>query len=323
MGTPFYTRTADAQTALTEFSNAAAMALTQGPVDQWARRLGFYRTVSRAAIKSTYPIPVSAAGYQEFKGNVRYRRLSEKSISLLHKTWQDGVEELADVVEAPDWVGWMDEPARIAQAGMSLPNEIIAAALEANATHPLDNVAFFSDSHPVNIFDPSKGTFDNDVDGSGAEVDDTSPSIDNLKIAKAKFRSIKAPNGKPMGLRMTHVLVPGAQEETWRDLLDRDLQIAAIGTAFGAVDNRHKGTVELVVSDELTDEQVWYPMALNKSGMFPWILEDEGMPEELRNDKSSGFYKDTLKISIAYIMRGNGGLALPHCMQRWAGTEET
>jgi hypothetical protein len=84
-----------------------------------------------------------------------------------------------------------------------------------------------------------------------------------------------------------------------------------------AVDNRHKGTVKLIVGDELSDADLWYPLALNKPGMKPWIVQDEGSPEEIRQDKTSALYATTLKVGVAYILRGNGALALPHCVQRW------
>jgi phage major head subunit gpT-like protein len=314
MGTPFHYVSRDAQTALQEFSEEFSAALAQAPVRQWAKELGFYRQVEKNSIKTTYPVPVSAAGYTEFKGDVKYRTLFQKSLELMQKTWQDGVEELAAIVEAPDFVGWMGEPDRIATAGMSLPNEVIAGLLEANPTS-WTGKAFFADDHPFNVFDASIGTFDNLITGTG-----TNPSTTNLSVAKSNFRKIKAANGKPLGLRMTHILAPAAQEETWRGILEQDLVIQAIGTSFGAVDNRHKGTVDLVISDELTNDLQWYALALNRPGMHPWILEDEGTPEQLLNDKSSHHYKETLKVSIAYILRGNGVLSLPHCVQRFAGT---
>lgn len=303
----------DAQRALEEFSQDLAAALTQGGVETWAKDLGLYRP-SRA-LKTTYPIPVSAALYRELKGDLKYRSLFEKSLELKPKTWQDGIEELASVIEAPDFVGWTGEPAAMAAAGLSLTNEIIAEALEDNPTC-WDTKDFFASDHPFNVFKPSTGSFDNDHTGAG-----TAPTLDNLATAKTEFRTIKAPNGKPLGLRMTHVIVPPAQEETWKTLLEQDLIIQSLdsGSTFGAVDNRHKGTVKLVVADELTNDDKWYPLALNKPGMFPWIVQDEGSPEEIRNDKTSDHYKRTLKVSIAYILRGNGALALPHCVQRWAG----
>lgn len=304
----------DAQRALEEFAQDFAAAMTQGGVETWAKDLGLYKA-SRALL-TTYPIPVSAAGYKELLGDLKYRSLFEKSLQLKPKTWQDGVEELASVIEAPDFIGWTSEPAAIAAAGQSLTNEIIVEQLESNPTC-WTKKTFFASDHPINVFKPSAGTFDNDIAGAG-----TNPTLQNLSTAKSNFRSIKAPNGKPLGLRMTHVLAPAAQEETWKDLLEQDMIIQSLdgGDTFGPVGNRHKGTVKVVIGDELTDDSQWYPLALNKPGVFPWIVQDEGAPEEIRNDKTSDHYKRTLKVSIAYILRGNGALALPHAVQRWAGT---
>lgn len=314
MGSEFDLVSRDAQRALEEFAQDFAAALTQSGVESWARDLGLYKP-SRA-LKTTFPIPVSAAGYAELKGDLKYRALFEKSLELKPKTWQDGVSELASVIEAPDFIGWTSEPSAMAAAALSLPNEIIAAALAANA-ECWDGETFFAGAHPYNVFKPSTGTYDNDFTGAG-----TDPTLTNLKLAKAAFRDIKGANGKPLGLRMTHLLAPAAQEETWKDLLEQDMVIQAIGdgSQFGPVGNRHKGTVKVVISDELTDDSKFYPLALNKPGMYPWIVQDEGSPEEIRQDKTDALYKTTLKVGLAYILRGNGVLALPHCVQRWAGT---
>ncbi len=313
MGQEYNLVSVDAQAALREFSEDFALALAQSGVDAWAKENGLYR--ASRALRTTFPVPVSAAGYKEFAGDLKYRLLFEKSIDLKAKTWQDGVAELASVIEAPDFTGWAMQPAALAAAALSLANEIIAGLIEDNPTC-WDTKAFFAGDHPFNVYDSSVGTFDNDVTGSGTGV-----TTANLKLAKEGFRVIKAPNGKPLGLRMTHVLAPAAQEETWKDILEQDMVIQAIGgSSFGAVDNRHKGTVKLIISDELTDDAPWYPLALNKPGMFPWIVQDEGAPEEIRSDKTDALYKTTLKVGVAYILRGNGALALPHCVQRWAGT---
>jgi phage major head subunit gpT-like protein len=313
MGTEYNLVSQDAQRALEEFSQDFNAALTQGGTEQWAKDLGLYK--ASRALKTTYPVPVSAAGYKELEGDIKYRALFEKSLELVPKTWQDGVSELASVIEAPDFIGWTSEPAAIAGAAMSLANEIIAGLLEANGTS-WTGKTFFASDHPVNVFKPSVGTFDNDITGAGTNL-----SSGNLALAKQYFREIKAANGKPLGLRMTHLLVPAALEETARDILERDLIIESNGANdFGTVNNRHKGTVKLVVSDDFTSDIVWYPLALGKPGMFPWIVQDEGAPEEIRSDKDSHLYKTTLKVAVAYVLRGNGALALPQCVQRWAGT---
>ncbi len=312
MGTEFLLVSQDAQRALEEFAQDFAAALIQSGVEPWARSYGQYK--ASRALRTTWPIPVSAAGYKELQGDLKYRDLFEKSLSLTPKTWQDGVAALASVIEAPDFIGWTSEPAAMAAAAMSLPNEIIAAALEANPTC-WDLKAFFASDHPFNVFDAGVGTYDNDVTGAGTDV-----TIDNLATAMIGFDTMKAPNGKPLGLQMTHVFHPPAQRQAWKKLLEQDLLIQTIASSFGAVNNIYKGSITPVCCYELTDDNKWYPAALNKPGMKPWIVQDEGSPEEIRQDKTDALYKTTLKVGIAYVLRGNGALALPQCMQRWAGT---
>ncbi len=305
MGSEYDLVSRDAQRALEEFAQDFAAALTQPGVDQWAKDNGLYK--ASRALKTTFPIPVSAAGYAEFAGDLKYRDLFEKSLELKPKTWQDGVSALASVIEAPDFIGWTSEPAAMAAAASALHNEIIAGLLEANPDC-WTGETFFNGLHPNNVFDASFGTFDND---SAGDMDS-----DMLVATKTAFRSRKAANGKPLGLRMTHLLVPAAREEEARDLLERDL----IVDSGAAVDNRHKGSVKIIVSDELTDDVKFYALALNKPGMKPWIVQDEGSPEEIRQDKTSHLYASTLKVGVAYILRGNGVLALPHCVQRLSGS---
>jgi len=312
MGSEFNLVSQDAQRALEEFAQDFAGALTQDPVNEWAKTFGLYK--ASRALKTTWPIPVSAAGYKEFLGDLKYRSLFEKSLELKPKTWQDGVAELASIVEAPDFIGWGAEPAAMATAAKSLLNEIIAGRIEANPTC-WTGKTFFAADHPINVFDSGAGTFDNDVTGAG-----TDPTVNNLALAMAGFSAMKAPNGKSLGLKMTHVLHATSKTELWREILEKDLIIQAVGTAFGSVNNIYKGIVVPIPCDELTDDDKWYPLALNKPGMKPWVVQDEGSPEEIRQDKTDALYKTTLKIGIAYILRGNGELALPQCVQRWAGT---
>lgn len=312
MGSEFNLVSQDAQRALEEFAQDFAAALVQEPAREWAKEFGLYK--ASRALKTTWPIPVTAAGYKEFLGDLKYRSLFEKSLSLVPKTWQDGVAELASIVEAPDFIGWGAEPAAMATAAKSLLNEIIAGRLEANPVC-WDTKNFFASDHPVNIFDAAAGDFDNDITGAG-----TDPTVNNLAQAMTNFSLIKAPNGRSLGLRMTHVLHATAKTELWRNILEKDLIIEAVGAAFGSVNNIYKGTVIPVPCDEFTDDDQWYPLALNKPGMKPWIAQDEGSPEEIRQDKTDALYKTTLKVGIAYILRGNGELALPQCVQRWAGT---
>lgn len=313
MGNEFLLVSSDAQRALEEFSQDFIGALTQPGVESWAKAYGLYK--ASKALKTTWPIPVSAAGYSELLGDIKYRDIYEKSITLTPKTWTDGVSALRSVIEAPDFIGWTSEPSAMAAAAMSLSNEIIAGLIEGNAVQDFDGKAFFATDHPYNIFDTGVGTFSNLITGAG-----TAPTVDNLALAMVNFDQMKAPNGKPLGLQMTHVFHPPSQRQTWKKLLEQDLLIQTVGTSFGAVNNIYKNSITPVCCYELTNTSKWYAASLNKPGMFPWVVQDEGAPEEIRSDVTSDLYKRSLKVGLAYVLRGNGGLALPQCMQSWAGT---
>lgn len=343
---PFEQITRDAQIALTEFNEAFMLSMSQTAVEPWARELGFALVTDAPRVK--FPIPLSAAGYKELTGDIEYRKLYERSLDIIPITWTDGVSELAKVIEAPDFIGWASEPERMALAADSLENELVAQALAANAAtwetndgsinffHSVStsSPSFSLGKHPYNIFDASFGGFDNDFTGA------TLPSHQNLQIAKTRFRKLLASNGKPAGYRLTHIIAPPSQEEIWRNILEQDLIIQALpltttqgdgsGSTFGAVNNRHKGTVTLVIADELGgnyttqngqtgSDSLWYALAA-KPGTYPWVSHKQATPEVLIRDKSSDYYKTTRRVSYATVLEAVAGLALPQTMQRWAGT---
>jgi phage major head subunit gpT-like protein len=308
--------------ALQEFSDQFAGALALGDVEAWAEQLG--ATGSSTAIKTTYPIPVFAAGYAEFKGNDKYRTLYSRTLSMRQKKWQDGVQVLADKIKAADFMGWGQQPAAMALEAQRLPNILVASLLKANGNidfyrddelNVASARALFANDHPYNVFDSSVGSFDNDLSSASA-IDATSVST-----WKQHFRNIKGPNGKPLGLQMTHLMVPPALEEEAKEFFEQDMLIVTIkeGSAnVGGVAqrNRHKGTVQLLVADELEDADIVYPMALNKPGLVPWIVQRDSSPEEIIDDESSEMYKRTGHVAIAHRLNANAAACLPHAIAR-------
>ncbi len=316
------------QSALTEYSDAFKEALVLADVQDWATLLGV-GAVSNA-IKTVYPLPIYAAGYQEFSGEVKYRSLYTRMITMRGKQWQDGVKEKAAGVEASDFMGWGAQPAAMALEAKRLPNTIAANMLALNSFNgplldlyrdPDDETAsisknLFASDHRYNVLDASKGTFNN------TDIHDALDA-DFLKEAKAHFRGLKGPNGKPLGLQMTHLLVPASLEQQARDLLENDMLIETIrngSTPVGgvAIPNPHKGTVTLIVADELQEgtNPYVYALALNKPGMVPWIVQTTGAPEETILDKDSDFYKTSRSIAIAHFVDANVGPAFPHPILR-------
>lgn len=312
----------DSATAIEEFSTTFDAALATATPDQWFRAIGVYEQSN--AIKTTYPIPIGAAGYKQRKGDDKFRRLYSRSLTIEPEPWQDGVEELASVVEAPDFNGWAREPERMAREAARHPSTLIAAMLEANPvldfyrdkdTGATLGLTLFNDAHPVNVLDTSAGTFDNDHTASeiGSAL---------FSAVKTRFRARKASNGRSLGTKVTHMIVPGALEQTARDALELDLVLATIQNVAGTenvaatqVRNRHQGTIQLVVVDELTADDVIYFVDAGHPA-FPWVYQDTGTPEEIRFDKTDHKYKTTGLIAVSYVLHAAVRAALPHAIER-------
>lgn len=327
MAVPYQQVSRDAARALEEFSDEMRSALALGEVEQWAMTLGFGRVTN--ALKTTFPIPLDAAGYKELKGDIKFRNLYHRSLSMTTKEWSDGVEAKARVVEAPDFGDWAGQPAKMAFEWQRLPNEIVATMLAVSSysgpfldfyRDPEHGDAsarrLFATDHPCNVLDDSFGTFNNTTTTTVADI----LNGKFFKAASAYFRSIKGPNGKPLGLKLRggNVLVPAARDELFQEALQQERLIRAVSSA-GAVDatssvvavseseNRFRGTIGQHTADELSSDDYFYCIAAGVPGLHPWIIQTEGSPEEFLHDKSSELYKRSRKIGIAYV--GNMGAA--------------
>lgn len=333
---PFLQVSRDAARALSEFSDQFRDALALASFDTWAARFGF--VLRTDALKTTFPIPLSAAGYHEFKGDMKYRRLYARSLSMTSKTWQDGVEELAEIIEAPDFIDWAGEPARMAAEWARLPQQLVMDMLESNSgagpyldfyrdvdSNTASTKRLFASDHPFNVLDSSVGTFDNDQTTTYAEIANGT-FFDSLE---EYFRGIMGPNGKPLGLKLDggNFLIPPRQAALFKRVLESDTIIRAVSStgvvnatssvvAAALQNNFYKGTYGYTVADESGDTDVFYAFAAGKPGLYPFVVQQGTAVEEIVHDKTSAKYKDTLKVAVAEIGKANVSAALPHGIVR-------
>jgi hypothetical protein len=318
--------------ALEEFSDAFKGALALAPPEMWASEIAL--VVVTDALKTTFPIPLDSAGYHEFKGDMKYRALYNRALSMKSKKWQDGVQELAEIVEAPDFIDWQNQPAKMAVEWARLPNTLAAAVLEANPnldfyrdpdTGTASSRALFADDHPCNVLIGSD-TFDNDKTTTVAKI----RSGEFYDDVYTHYAGINGPNGKPMGLRASGglVLCPVGRELLIKQSLESDTLINAVtnaGAPYGTSNvvaavteqNRHKGVMRHVVARELTSNDYLYTIGSGNEECHPLIIMQGASPEEFVHDKSSEMYKNHLKIAIAYVGDANVAAALPHKICRW------
>ena len=214
MATPYQLVSGDAQRALEVFSEEFDQALALGDVTQWATTLG-YHLVSDAT-KTTFPIPVDAAGYKRREGDDKMRQLFQRSTTVIPMEWQDGVREQARIVEAPDFIGWAGAPTRMALEAMRHPNRMVADLLFNNPfcdfyADEKDQLTserrLFAGDHPVNVFDSSFGDFSNQHTITTLAVNGYNHW---LSQAKTRFRQRKRHTGQPLGFTLSTILCPSA-----------------------------------------------------------------------------------------------------------------
>jgi hypothetical protein len=319
MATPNLYLSPEAQLALTKFSTEFSESFALGAVNDWARRFGL---VDSNKYRTTFPIPVSSAGYELRAGDDRMRDLFQKSITFVPAEWEDGIKARRSVIEAPDFIGWVGEPGRIALEGARNPNILIAALLEFNSgvgpVLQLDGLSLFNDAHPCNVFNSGVGTFDNNR--SAAAFDAAM-----VEGVFNYFRSIKGPNGKFAGRKPTHVLVPGSMEQTANKFFESEQMYNAI--LAGASNTNLQGNniyykkLEVVVADELSTAGVCY--FIDANGPKPWVIQDGGAPEEIVYDMNSELYKAQGMLGLKFILTQGVGASIAQsiCRMHIGGSE--
>ncbi len=82
--------------------------------------------------------------------------------------------------------------------------------------------------------------------GSKATLDFT-----NFVNARTAMRSMKGDEGRPLGIRPTHLVVPPSLEGAARQILENETRVEEVGGSLTNISNEWKGTMKLIVSEWL------------------------------------------------------------------------
>lgn len=337
MAVPYNHVSRDEALARTEFSDSFKDALALSEFVPWAAELGHMHTTD--ALKTVWPIPFDAVGYKELLDDITFDALGSRTMNMTTKRWFGGVEEFADVIEGPNFIGWEDKPQRYASEWLRKPNDVVAGLLAINSydgpllglyadhdTGAASTRRLFAADHPYNVLKPELGDFDNRIQVTVAEIENGTA----FDAIDEHFGSILNPDGtKSLGLTLAggNLLVPYQRRSLFKRVLEFDTLIAAVNNV-GRVDqtsnvvaavtrnNIYKGQFGYTNAIELSSANYFYAIAGNRSGMYPWVVQTKGSPEEIMHDKSSELYKRKLKVGVAYVGTMNAACALPHPIVR-------
>ncbi len=151
--------------------------------------------------------------------------------------------------------------------------QLAALILAGESTVGFDGINFFATTHLTNIDDAASATQSNRLSLA------LTPS--NFSAARAKMRSWKGRDGKPLGSRGSLLVVPPSLEEAAVNITAGDQIAPALfggQTQVGGQTNTLKGSAKVLVLDELEeDPTAWY--LLDDSGLIkPFVVQERQAP---------------------------------------------
>lgn len=185
----------------------------------------------------------------------------------------------------------------IGQQARLYPDDLLAKLMqEGESTLCWDGQSFFDPDHPVNINDPSMGTYSNLLSLP------LTPA--NYKAARAAMRKFKGEDGKSLRVRPNLLVVPPDLEGVALDILEAE--------TIDNSTNTMQGTAELLVIEDLADQpDDWYLLDVSRP-IRPFVFQNRKAPQfaaltELTSENV--FMRNEFVWGVD--ARGNAGYGLP------------
>lgn len=285
-------------------------------VEGWARTVSGW--TSTGELRQKFPIDLTAlAGFREWIGPRKSVDSEIASFFIDSKPWERTIDVPLDVLDSKNFAPYINKVPTLMRAADAHPNILLASLLKKGKTTLCwDGQNFFDTDHPVDYRVVNTANVYANL-YTGAPFNRA-----NFAAAKKYFRALKAPDGStPLGLQLTHVLVPTALEETVDALFKKQILANDAGTA--AETNIYYGGAVPIVAPELDangEDTVWYGLAMNTDAKpFETQMKDNGAPDIRILGDGTEFATMENKMRFAGKLFGNSGYAIPHCIIRFEG----
>lgn len=294
----------DAQAAVIEYDAKFAQSL-QGYPEPIGYRYA-YKSTGTSLVRR-FHIPLDAAGYEEFKGTLPFRILSQKFFDVTIQKWADGVAEDADLVEAIDFNGFSTQPEVMARNAKMFPDDKLAEIINTGENIALTwagaGVNFLDTAHPVSLIGGgASGTFQN----WWSNTDLTEANVTTLMNA---LLTRTGANGRSLGLKGLELLLPTALYEEGRRLVELPM-------LTGGESNPLFGRLKPVLWPQL-DSSRWAIVDNSRPELNPLIIVTGShgeTPETITHDKDSYLYKSEMRVGFNAVLRMGFGPGMPHAI---------
>lgn len=306
--------------AIREFSDRFIAGAGAGMPSTWG---DFGETIPTDSPMLTFPISALGLKYQRAQGEHSTKMAKETSFDVKTEEFEEGIEaKLIDLYNNVfAYRKWLTGPQRLLIEEQQHVLRNIAALLALGpATNCWDGTPFFGDSHPCNIGDDSKGTFDN-LNAAALDV----VSLANIEAQCTQFMlNAKDEQGELVDSKPDTIFVSTAKFMALSNLLGQALVPNGAGTAtmnnpfYGGMFNVVAIPQSFDADGHTHDWMLFDSKRAAASVMPPWLVLKQTVPAELAlrtYEPPDTWSKDTGRIKVVSHIWEGFALAFPHCIR--------
>lgn len=251
---------------------------------------------------------------REWVGEKVINQLRARAYPLTNKDFENTYKVERNKLDDDLYGIYANHPMQQATVAARWPEDLVTSALIAGITAlGYDGQPFFNNSHPVDVDDPSLGTYSNYLPSSPFNAA-------NYQLAKAGMRKFRGEGGVSLQIKPTVTMVGPDDERAAREVLQAQSITQVVKNVAGAENvaaaapqNVWYGDTLLIVNERLIDDEAgsWYIFSTDR-GIAPFVFQQRKPPTRVQMmdpTSPSVFYQKEYLFSVE--SRGNAGYTLP------------
>ncbi len=247
---------------------------------------------------------------REWIGERTIKALQGFQYTVRNKDFESTIEVDRNDIEDDNLGIYGSQAAMAGESAARLPDQLVADLLNNGFTSKcFDGKAFFASGHPhagVKAGWSNKST-------KALDISTLAKAKASYGAARIAMMKAKDENGRPIGIKPTHLVVPP-------DLEDEGRALVTVDRLEDGKPNIYKGSADVVSTARLTSSTAWFLFDLSRS-VKPLIYQERLAPtvEQLSDPQSERVFMQR-KFLFGARARGAGGYGFPQFAHGSDGT---
>ncbi len=262
------------------------------------------------------------SGLTRWHGARKIDNVVARDYRLKNDDWEKTIGLERNKVLDDTWMLFGNAVEMLALQGSWWPDDVCTETLvNGVTTECFDGQFFFDTDHPVDLDDPSKGTYSNKLTGASTNL--ATDPVSAWAVAKSKAAQYVGESGRSLNVVLDTLMCPPDLEKYALQVANAQLTAQAIKNVAGSenvaaagVTNVWQGSIRVIMNPRLTDQTVWYGLCTSR-GVKGILMQKRQAPTFVaRTAPTDPAVFDQKKLLYGSDARGEGGYSLPYVALR-------